>query len=792
MARRNSYPNSKWFRQPGQAYARTSWPTRYYQRKVTGSVVAALAGLNTTVDDFSKKEGESPYLWNVRMNGSKEKRKRAQSMSRMGSQFFCMPEGLEEVFEPEAGDIKLAVRENHDIKWKVSAKGRTSKIGFKFHFDETPEEDNHAHFVVIIRDNEEKEICRVAKSVKELYNEWSVTPDKTHWFRLITTPQDDFIAQCTLVDDLDDKGNPNNFALYLNANGCANHLYADHELPNLDHALREKAYDWKKGVSVPTTALATVEAKPFPVWLQKGFFVHNNERWVTLGAIVGGKKKIFAQKYAEINQDSGEVTFIEQPTEPMREIIPEDKIDQRATQVRCTQAGKWLFFVDGYSNLQKIDLDTWEVMDARPNMDEVDTFKFTPNVYYFRSTIIIEDGHFQKCKQDFQAGDVFDQDDWERLDDGSSITAWPGASLIYFLNNRIFLSGFHQPTVGETEPKPEPNLVIMSSIDSVTPRYDMFNRSVEFFYVPDVASSQSSSSPVTAFGSIGDYLAIFTADGFVLESVSAAVEFAGISQTTPEGSQFGTMKQEHVCQGRNNIYFFNPTLGLMRTAGSTAETCSAPVDSEIVKMTDGHSENIVLGLFSDIAHIFYSEDDKPNSLDLLDYTSVAQHRSYWFRDNHRPVSSFYADEGYDVSIAAHSEYPCLYFLDKTLKDFDCAILYEYYTKYIPTPDRLDDLIVRRVYVTTLQTFNSSVYVGLDYDHNNNPIVWRKFITPVPKGEFASDDIFGDDNESGSTNLQMRILTSDTHSVQLRLKQYCYDFQAEILMLGFEYGSRKVL
>jgi hypothetical protein len=95
-------------------------------------------------------------------------------------------------------------------------------------------------------------------------------------------------------------------------------------------------------------------------------------------------------------------------------------------------------------------------------------------------------------------------------------------------------------------------------------------------------------------------------------------------------------------------------------------------------------------------------------------------------------------------------------------------------------------------VTTLQTFQSSVFIGLDYDHNNRPIVWRKFITPTTPGNFAPEDIFGDDQESGATNLDIRILTDDTRFVQLRLKQYCYDFQAEILMMGFEYGNRTVL
>jgi hypothetical protein len=94
----------------------------------------------------------------------------------------------------------------------------------------------------------------------------------------------------------------------------------------------------------------------------------------------------------------------------------------------------------------------------------------------------------------------------------------------------------------------------------------MYNRSIEFFYVPDMASSQSAAAPVTAFSSIGDYLLIHTTDGIVIETVQSAVEFAGISQSVPEGSQYGVLKQEHVAEGRNVVYFYNPSMGVMRTA----------------------------------------------------------------------------------------------------------------------------------------------------------------------------------------------------------------------------------
>ena len=102
-------------------------------------------------------------------------------------------------------------------------------------------------------------------------------------------------------------------------------------------------------------------------------------------------------------------------------------------------------------------------------MSQVDTFGFIPNHYYYASTIIIHNNHFQKAKHDFEAGDSFNQENWDELDNGSSITAWPGASLIYFLNNRLFLSGFRNATVGEGTPiKPGMVLGTVKETQSIT------------------------------------------------------------------------------------------------------------------------------------------------------------------------------------------------------------------------------------------------------------------------------------------------------------------------------------
>lgn len=792
MARRDSYPGNKWFRRPGQAYARTSgWPTRYYQRKIGGSIVTALAGLNTTADDFAKREGESPYMWNARLNGTKETRKRAQSMSRMGQEFLCLPPDSETTHIAANCEFRVAVREDLSIKWNISVANKLTSVGLRFAFPEAPDNTN-AHFVLILRDNKGKELCRAIRKVTELYKR----AGELEWFRFIRTATGTVTLEATLIDDLDNNGRRVDYTVYMYAAGHANHKYAEHDLPNLNKSLREKPYDWQPGVSIPCTSYKETSWSTFPVWLQNGYFSAGGARYTVIGAKHDGKVDIYKVKYADVDANTG---AYKNSTKLKAELmISTHKINANATQVRMAQAGNSLYFVDGHSPLQKVKLDDWSVVNAVPDTNAVDVPGFTPNMLYYKNTIIVANGHFQRAKQDFEAKDNYDQNDWEQLDNGSSITAWPGASLIYFMNNRLFLSGFRNATVGAT-PKAEPNLVIMSSIDSVTARYDMFNRELEFFYVPDRAPSSSASAPVTAFSNIGDYLLVFTADGIYIEQVQSAVEFAGIAQHTPEGSQYGVIKQEHVCKGRNNVYFFNPSMGIMRTAGSTANVMSSPIDAEINKFGEGtpdevkrRYEKLFLTMTDELLRVYYTPGNDKNSECLVDYATIPQHKSYWFRDNNTPLAYTTIDKGSGHYFGVHSEIPALIKLDSTLKDFDCAILYEYYTKYIGTPDRLDHCIVRRVHVTTLQTYQSSVYVGLDYDHNNKPIVWKKFIAPTVPGTFETEDIFGDDNESGATNLDIRILTDDTRFVQLRLKQYCYDFQAEILQLGFEYGNRTVL
>ena len=775
--RRQSYPNKKWFQRPESAYARSdSWTTRHYHRKTGGSIIAAMAGLNVTDSDFTKKKGESPFLMNARMNGTKETRTRSQSMSRPGQKFMGVPEGSEiTTIRPMADGVNwFQVKEFQTIRYLQRNSDKVTSLGFYLRAEGN--ESSSAQFLAIIRDPETKEeLCRAFTPVNKLGEE------KLHWFRLIRTTKDDLLIDISLIDDINRFGVPVETNVEILFGGEDNHSIAEHEVPNLDKALREKPYKFEPGVGMPLTSLKTTAWKTFPVWLQNGHFVSEKKRWMAVGVIkADGQKAVYKYPYLEVLLGGKKHQRI---TGPITEMIPPANIDQSATQVRMVQAGDALYYVDGYSRMQRVNLTSWAVEFTTPT--STDILGFIPKQYYYKGNVIFEAGSIRRAKKDFEAGATFVAGDWD-TGSLSDYEAWPGASLIYFMNNRLFLSGFQQPTVGSPA-KSEPNLVMLSSIDSVAPKYDFFNRSVEFFYTPDRAAASTATSPITGFADLNDNLVVFMTDNLSFISIPNGIEFGGSQQTTPHGAGYGTLQQEHIAQGRNNIYFYNMTEGIMRLGGSISSIVSRPVDALLKRIKN--PEQSFMQIHKDSLRFYYHEKGEENNSCLYNYVNYAQHRSYWFGDQNTPIAYVNSDNGYDIELGVGSEYPCVIETEvQGSADFDCSIVYEYHTNYMAAPNKINEMIVRRVHVTSMQDFNSSIFIGLDVDHKDNPIVWRRFIEYNEPDRNDADDIFYDTEDRGSKTVSARILTNNVRLVQIRVKQFCYESQAGVLQMGLEYGE----
>lgn len=791
MTRRITYPNKDWRSRPNAPYARSdSWTTRYYHRKTGNTVFNALGGLNMTDDDNAMNVAESPYLMNVRLNGTKEKRTRAQSMSRPGQAFRGVPKDSEvqEAAEESRGQFWHEIKEYASMRFTYEHKGRMTQYGF--YLKRTNSNPSNAYFLAILRDPETTlEICRMFKPVSELTEE-----SKLYWFRPIKTLTDKVLIELTLMDDMNDSGVDQNSGVEVLMAGYDNHDWSEHDVPNLDNALREEPYVYERGLGIPLVSVATTDWQTFPVWIQRGYFAAENKRWIPVGVKKSdGQIAVYKYPYLEVTNGGNDHQRV---TGEITELIPSNKINQSAKHIRMVQAGTELEFVDGYSKLQHVDLETWEVKDSTPTT--TDLLDFVPNSYYYKNTVIFHDGQIQQANADFQAGKTFDQANWT-ASPLSIYEAWPGASLIYFLNNRLYLGGFYQPTVGADTPKSEPTLTIMSCIDGTGPQYDFFKKDVEFFHSPDRAPASTTTSPITAYADLNDNLIVFHADMLGFFSAPSGIEFGDAQQITPEGSGFGVLMQEHVCQGRNNVYFYNPTEGVMRLGGTLSSVVSRPVDVELKRITV--PEDCYLTVHKDALRMYYHAIDvdgvdhsgNHNDKCLYDYTSYATHSSYWFRDDNTPVAYMNSDVGYDVEIGVGSQYPCVVEAEVlNSSDFDCAIAYEYHTRYVSAPGGSNKLIVRRVHVTSLQDFSASIFIGLDRNHHDNPIVWRRFIAYNAPETSDADDVFTDTENRGSTEVSCRITTNNTEMAQIRVKQYCYRSQAGILSMSLEYGEQSNL
>ena len=100
MARRKTTPaeslygGARWQGFYTDVYTRTSapWQTRVGRRNRELASFVNLLGLNTAFDDLHKRDGESPYLRNVRYMGNKQTVQRAQITSRDGARLLGIKE----------------------------------------------------------------------------------------------------------------------------------------------------------------------------------------------------------------------------------------------------------------------------------------------------------------------------------------------------------------------------------------------------------------------------------------------------------------------------------------------------------------------------------------------------------------------------------------------------------------------------------------------------------------------------------------------------------------------------
>lgn len=714
MARRRS-PTPRFFEKYPGLNQRTNdtWTTRYYHRKQDS--IINMMGLNTSPDDFHKKEGSSPFLRNVRYMGEREVDQRAQVMSRKGAALIGTVGEDKIPKDISAGQAYLEIYEGKAIQYQVIHNKRLTGISLHLYNKESAE----GFMKVTVRDPATS--VELANGVVDL-KKVSTTSYSHHEIRFIRSVIDTRVkVRIEILDDVDNSDmaveKPRRSVRILSTVENT-HEFATYDLPNANEVLQEIPYVFQSGGTAPLTGVLINDWETMP---RSKDFVFNGQKHMIFPVKRDGVIELY-----KTNLLTKEITLVT------------NLVSNEAKVVRFAQAEGYLYYVDGISPLRRINLTTLAAEDAIPKVEEITVPDVNP----------------------------------------ASLTAKVGGSLIHFLQNHIYISGF----------KDDPNLVIVSLIDDIKPRFDQYN---DRFYSPDQSPELSAGNPITAFADYSDYLIVWRQNDLTLYSAGSGYETGGTSSTTPEGT-LGVLNQEAVAQGKNNIYFFNSVEGVCRFGGSVYRNVSSDIENTIKGIKN--PEAVFMLYQNKRVHMFFSLNGDVPDMRLYYYTELEGNTTLpWYLDTNTPVSSAVADKRTNAIYAVHSEVAAVMDMDSQFTDFDSYIEMEYHTQYrLPTTATAEGwCYVRRIHVHEIANSTHSLYIGVDIDHQDRPYVWRYYVEATVNQDVNPDAIFPQAAEAGNVTVSIPAYIK-CRRYQVRLKRYCYKDTAEVTGANIEYDNKDAI
>lgn len=724
------YAGARWQRYYPDTYSRTTttWQTRTGRRNYEFSTFNNLLGLNTAFDDLHKSDGDSPYLRNVRYMGERQEVQRAQVTSRNGAELLGV-KSFETIAALRA-EYYVEMWEGRALKFDLP-KSDNLLIGGAIEVQNIGKASGRLR--IFLKPEGQREICDANIPLDEVNN----TKYDKRVIRFINpiNLKNGATLRLEIEGDMapDDCGDYQEaHKIRLRVSGQGTHLQADYTRPNTEECMRETPYEWTEEPGVVCFEQHVCKETP----MLKGVQVCTKE----------GKFLVFPIK----NVDGITLWRFNVETKEFKEIdTSAAPVDSRSVAVRWAQGGGKLYFVDGYSALQRIDLATWKSELAIAKQSDIDVEGVTP--------------------QDMQAQ--------------------KGASLIIRMRQRIFLSGFAD----------DPNFVQYSILNSLTGdadnpsenagvQYDQFS-DISWFYSPDKSPKDSVCGPITALEQFDDNLIIFRKDGSSVYQIGS--EFSAPAQADTFAYNIGVERQEDVCNMNGVLYMYNRSEGFRRFSGAEATFQSAKIDNELRKIPAdsprfmiGHANKV--RMYCDLKGRGYADHA------FLFMTILAQ-SSPWYCDDNVPVCWAVGDQTSDTIYAMHATYPAIYIVDSPDKysDFDSSIDMEYHTPYKAPGSFNGYTLLRRTFLHIIASGTNAWYIGLDFDHRDKPAVWRKYIQYQEDEGVPVEAVF-DANEEVGTKVVNLMLRSKCRDYQVRVKVSTYNDPAMLQRISSEVGGARPL
>lgn len=803
---------------PG-AYAQPEAQTRTSRRVHDGFTINNNYGLDTTSDDINSSPYSSPYYINGRYNSDNLTTQRGNSASVQGCEFLLSPFENEQEISLDDMQTTIEMWQGKQIKFELPYDGKV--VGNTIMLKNTGECTGILSIYFSTKPDAVPiyetsiDLCKVSSDRFEKYTLHSMTV-----IPQLANPKKKLYVRMEIWDEVSQERSANPFnpgrKIEIAATGLGNHEACVYRLQDKNTMVEEK-YEYEPYPSRPLVGLIYSDYTSVPVDridnMKTGGTVSLNKYRYDIFCIKdgsGAKVLIYDKEMNKLVEGT--------------DISVDGRVKQlNIAQVTDTNKETWVYYVDGYSPLQRFKIGEWESMafntgSADNVIAEIDSATFfdtdlgQQSGYY---VFTFNDGTWWYNEQEIDiatygitlvggspsVGAVINisytvtSGGTKTVESIEYVDARPvvGASLIMFHNNRLFLSGFRS----------DPNLVQISSIEAAGPNFTQFPYR---FYTPNRSPYDTSLTPITAMVEYASDQIMFLGKTFFTifqtysSSSASSLEGGMPTQVSTYVDSAGVQGQGDVVNYKGVIYSFDQKEGIRRYSGATWSRLPTTVDSHYdrVDMTKPRK----LWGYANKLYFNYTDSIDGKAKCLIWDMQMNYQQYPWFQDVDIPFCDARFDETEEL-VGIHPDYPCIMrlYAEDTWARLDTPIVFRRDTKYLNLPGNAADFIVKRVHVKIINNANRWWWLSINGDKQNmtqfrghdkwfRQPVWDTITVDEPaETPFPVEDVF---EENAIYRMSLTNLRLTCSAVQVRTRVKTFRSQANLVSVELEVAPKQYL
>lgn len=798
-ARNKLYPNS---------YQATEWGTRTSRRIHDGFLLPLNYGLDTVSDDINSSPYSSPYYINGRYNSDDLTLQRGNSASVQGVQRLADIYSTTEDFSESDIQTSIELWQGKQIKFELPYDGKV--IGNTITLKNTNGCTGVLSMYFSTKDGGQPiyetaiDLCSVAQDRFEHFVLYGITP-----IAATANPKKKLYVRMEIWDEISQERSRNPFntgrKIEIAATGAGSHLACVYRLGEKNLPVEEK-YDYKRYSSKPLMGLVYNAYTSVPTERI------DQEKVGATVSLNGYRYDIMCCK----DENHAEVLIYDRE---MNKFINNNiRVDGRVETLniaQCTDTDRntWVYYVDGYSPLQRFKIGEW-ISQSYPVSSGVEITASVDETTWWASDLGQSSGYYQFT---YRNGSwLYDGAAVSLATYGITLSGVPaneariyisttvvgatktlesveyvdvrpvvGAKLIMFHNNRLYLAGFLN----------DKNLVQISEITEEGPLFDSFPYRI---YVPNRSPYDTSLNAITAMVEYSsDQIMILGRNFFALFQTNVNIEDGAPQQVSSYMDSAGVEAQGDIVNYKGILYSFDRKEGIRRFTGGLWHVIPNSIDSHYDRVDMNKSRK----MWGYANKLYYNYTDEIDGIDkCIVWDSLMNYQQYpWFMDSGIPFCDVRYDEQAEL-IGIHPDYPCVmvHYASDVWRRFDTPIDLVRHTKHISVPGGNHDMYVKRIHIKLLADANRWVWLGINVDKDGltqyrgkdivfREPVWDTIVVDEPfETAFPTEDIY---EENALQRIDISNIRIKCTSVQLKFKIRTFRAQGSLVSVGFEVSPR---